>query len=308
MDRIFTNFEDVFQSPELFSTVTDEIFGNPLPKKIRTDHSRLFPSPPVFPNQHNNNNTVAYNNYNSNNKNNADNNTYVYNNNNSNSSSNIDDTTNGFENDATDTYSNEETPCGLDTDFLNGLDTDDITPDLPTFTLELDEDVDDPNENFDPMEELFRQFPAQGDFLYDGAPITVETSLLLSLAFSKRHGLTKAALEDLLVLLSLHCKTPNKCVKSMYHVNRFLSLEKETQYKKCHYCKICYSLVADNSSICEGCDTSTDGHLDHFVTLPVEPQLQKLFTSKWFTLIILKNKFESARIPAKSPFLAFFNP
>ena len=51
--------------------------------------------------------------------------------------------------------------------------------------------------------------------LYQGAPITLGASLLLVMTFAVRHGLSGVALTDLLILIELHCITPNLCRTSM---------------------------------------------------------------------------------------------
>jgi len=52
--------------------------------------------------------------------------------------------------------------------------------------------------------------------LYRNAPLTVAESLLLVVTFAIRYTLSGSALNDLLILISLHCISPNLCRKSLH--------------------------------------------------------------------------------------------
>ena len=63
----------------------------------------------------------------------------------------------------------------------------------------------------------------EGEFcypLYTGGTITLGLSLLLIMSFVTNHGITDAAWQDLLTIISLHCPS-NLCVTSPYKFKQF---------------------------------------------------------------------------------------
>ena len=57
--------------------------------------------------------------------------------------------------------------------------------------------------------------------LYCNGPPTVAESLLLVVTFVIRYTLSGSALNDLLILMSLHCISPNLCHKSLHQFQHF---------------------------------------------------------------------------------------
>jgi hypothetical protein len=78
--------------------------------------------------------------------------------------------------------------------------------------------------------------------LYDGAPITMGTSIFLLMSFAITHSLSGEALSDLLELISVHCKKPNLSTQSVY---KFKSLFRRLKTPlRCHYyCIFCHGLL-----------------------------------------------------------------
>lgn len=58
--------------------------------------------------------------------------------------------------------------------------------------------------------------------LYRNAPLTVAESLLLVVTFAIRYTLSGSALNDLLILISLHCIRPNFCRRSLHQFQNFV--------------------------------------------------------------------------------------
>ena len=117
--------------------------------------------------------------------------------------------------------------------------------------------------------------------IYPGARLTLASSMLLIITFVIRHGLTDAALTDLLILLELHCISPNLCWKSVDLFRRFF--RKLRAPIECHYyCnrKKCKSYLGRTKlEVCPNCHGSLTGkeEIMYFVVVPVLYQLQNLF-------------------------------
>uniref|UniRef100_A0A7M5XG84 Uncharacterized protein n=1 Tax=Clytia hemisphaerica TaxID=252671 RepID=A0A7M5XG84_9CNID len=89
-----------------------------------------------------------------------------------------------------------------------------------------------------------------------GVNMSLENSLLLHMAFSRRHNLTKAALKDLLSLTSLHLCKPNgfpTTVDQMYNV---LGLQ-ESEVTNVYYCSNCNISLDKPSDKCIHCPSET---------------------------------------------------
>lgn len=119
--------------------------------------------------------------------------------------------------------------------------------------------------------------------IYQGARLTVAASILLIITFVIRtHGLTGAALTDLLVLVELHCISPNLFRKSvnLFH-QYFKHLRSPIEFH--YYCnrkKCKLYLGRSKPDLCPGCHSSLTGKdaVSYFVVVPVVYQLQNLFS------------------------------
>lgn len=113
--------------------------------------------------------------------------------------------------------------------------------------------------------------------LYDGARLSVGTSMLLIATFVLRHGLTGEAIFDLLTLVELHCLAGNLCRSTVRLYKDFFSRVK-MPVQRHFFCKKCsqYSGTAqfDKCPLCghEGCD--------YFIVVPLMSQLQSLLKGR----------------------------
>ena len=118
--------------------------------------------------------------------------------------------------------------------------------------------------------------------LYAGAPITLGTSILLTLTFAMSYSLSGEALSHLLELIDAHCITPNLCITS---ITKFKSYFKQLKTPICYhyYCPFCYGLLENgvNTQNCAYCGLSLqqDAKLktSFFIEIPIEKQLVDLF-------------------------------
>lgn len=78
----------------------------------------------------------------------------------------------------------------------------------------------------------------ENKLLYRNAPLTVAESLLLVVTFAIRYTLSGSALNDLLILISLHCINPNLCRKSLHQFQHFLD------QSRIPWCTIVTALIA----------------------------------------------------------------
>ena len=83
--------------------------------------------------------------------------------------------------------------------------------------------------------------------LYCNALLTVAESLLLVVSFAIRYTLSGSAVNDLLILISLHCINPNLCRTSLHQFQHFFrSIKNPPVYHR--YCSHCFLLVDDRAT------------------------------------------------------------
>lgn len=109
--------------------------------------------------------------------------------------------------------------------------------------------------------------------IYQGAHLTVAASMLLIITFVMRHGLTGAALSDLLVLVELHCISPNlfrKSVELFHQYFKHLRAPIEFHYY-CNQKKCKFYLGKSKPELCPACHSSVTGKgaVSYFVVVPV---------------------------------------
>ena len=107
--------------------------------------------------------------------------------------------------------------------------------------------------------------------LYDGAKLTVFESYTLILQYSLRHGLTKKAFGELLILIGKHI--PMQSMSSLYKVRKFfLELYSDITFKQCYYCSICRSLLEGPRTSCpQLCDIPSM----EFLSIQLASQLKR---------------------------------
>ena len=122
--------------------------------------------------------------------------------------------------------------------------------------------------------------------LYPNAPLTVAESLLLIITFAIRHTLSGSALNDLLILISLHCISPNLCRKSLHQFQHFFcSIKNPLVYHR--YCSYCFLLVDDRHTVtCPNPLCSRDltqrNSCSFFIEIPIASQIRNLFAKSGF--------------------------
>lgn len=128
--------------------------------------------------------------------------------------------------------------------------------------------------------------------LYAGATITLAGSMILLIAFAMRHSLTGEALADLLVLLELHCLTPNLCQRNLKtFMDFFRSLKVPLQFH--YYCQQCFLYHGTRKSdVCPNCNTHAKANsTSYFLVIPIVSQLTSLYAGiKISSLISLFHK------------------
>ncbi|XP_034242612.1 uncharacterized protein LOC117646055 isoform X2 [Thrips palmi] len=119
--------------------------------------------------------------------------------------------------------------------------------------------------------------------LYEGAPISVEDSMIAILAYIKRHECSGRQIVDLLKLIKLHCKKEKNLMKTtLYFFKKYFScLDCPVVYH--HYCSGCYFKLEKKDTPCPNAKMhpATSGTCV-FVEMPLIPQLQKLFAQEEF--------------------------
>ena len=118
--------------------------------------------------------------------------------------------------------------------------------------------------------------------LYCNGPLTVAESLLVVVTFVIRYTLSGSALNDLLILVSLHCISPNLCRKSLHQFQHFFRSVKNPLVYHC-YCSYCFLLGDDRAtlvcpnSLCSR-DVSKSNSCSFFIEIPIVSQIRNLFS------------------------------
>ncbi|KAJ8301752.1 hypothetical protein KUTeg_020739 [Tegillarca granosa] len=163
-------------------------------------------------------------------------------------------------------------------------------PDVPELSEWANPHGPDPDEEFDVFNSEFEDMKCDidrnGDSdtveadkpLYAGATITLPASMVLVISFAMRHSLTGEALADLLVLLDLHCLTPNLCMKSIKtFMDLFRNFKAPLQFHYyCEQCLLYHGTVKQN--FCRNCQTTIKRNSNaYFLVIPIISQLSSLF-------------------------------
>jgi hypothetical protein len=115
-------------------------------------------------------------------------------------------------------------------------------------------------------------------------------SLTLLVSYAMRHALTGEALADLLVLIEIHCLTPNLCVTNFRTFkNFFRNLKSPLQFH--YYCQKCYSYHGQElKNACPSCHHPTKRNSNaYFLVIPIISQISSLFAG--MVLFTGKNVF-----------------
>ena len=111
------------------------------------------------------------------------------------------------------------------------------------------------------------------------------TSMLLILSFLMKHGITADAFADLLVLVELHCISPNIFKKTTKLFTQFFK-ELRSPVEFHYYCTHghCLTYLGQKlPDVCPTClqDLTNKKNYSYFVVVPIAYQLQSLFSSKY---------------------------
>lgn len=122
------------------------------------------------------------------------------------------------------------------------------------------------------------------ELIYEGAQITYDESLLLTMAFALRHKISLAAVDDLLELRRIHCPDVNSMVQNISQFQQHF--RKLNHPIKQHFCcpnKNCQvyvsSSVRQKDDTCKVCEEHLCSKA-FFIELPVEEQLSTVLSSK----------------------------
>ena len=166
----------------------------------------------------------------------------------------------------------DDYPQSLEAELLIPDSSNDITADIMPV-----EDVDTMVEENDNNTSI-----NSGELLYAGSSLTTSSSSVLVLKYKLRHGLTEAALSDLLQLLRLHCPQPNHLPSSIYYYKKHFS---DMQYpvimhKFCSECTHGLGNLSEQQSVCPNvycsADLSSLGSVSSFIEIPIEVQIKSI--------------------------------
>lgn len=126
---------------------------------------------------------------------------------------------------------------------------------------------------------------AQGlsEKVFDGCPISCQTSIVLVMSLISHHKLTKRAAQDLIQLLLCHFPRDHRSYTSLYTLKRrFASLiGKTSKGRQVSYCTYCHSLLNGQDS-CTTCTNDENASVGEYTELDIKQQIQQLFKDKNF--------------------------
>lgn len=135
--------------------------------------------------------------------------------------------------------------------------------------------------------------------LYTGSPLTVSMHIVAILTFAMAQSLSATAMGHLLVLIYLHCPTPNNCVKTIHKLwSHFKSIKAPIEW---HYlCSKCKIYLGNDKPLpaqqCNFCKNSfINGKFkswETFITFPIIGQLQSMLESPSFVETLKTYRFK----------------
>lgn len=129
------------------------------------------------------------------------------------------------------------------------------------------------------------------DLPYEGAPINLWESLTAILTFAQSEKISGASLARLISLISIHLPQPNKFFQSNHTLFKLLEKQKEA-VDITFFCTKCYKIRPSISELCDVC-TDDARSVNYFITLPLAPQIRKLYERPDFVQDI---KYKSTRV------------
>ena len=120
--------------------------------------------------------------------------------------------------------------------------------------------------------------------LYEGASLSLSSSILLTLSFVLKHRHTGQCFTDLLAVIEAHCPKPNYCKTSVRKLfDHFKNIRGNlVKHMFCTFCKgyICEQRQAESVILpdsCRICGTSLVNNTSFFLEAPLADQISKLF-------------------------------
>lgn len=120
--------------------------------------------------------------------------------------------------------------------------------------------------------------------LYEGASLSLSSSILLTLSFVLKHRLTGQCFTDLLAVIEAHCPKPNYCKTSVRKLfDHFKNIKGNlVQHTFCTFCKgyICERRQEESVTLpdsCRICGTSLAHNTSFFLEAPLADQITKLY-------------------------------
>lgn len=125
--------------------------------------------------------------------------------------------------------------------------------------------------------------------IYEGHSMPCYVSMLLVITYAITHTITGAQFSDLLVMLSLHCLTQPRHLKSIYALKKYLSSTHNPLIIH-KYCSFCFLLIDNGEQQCKNClrNLEEQGSTACFIDIPIIQQLRDLFQKTNFIWNIQK--------------------
>lgn len=130
--------------------------------------------------------------------------------------------------------------------------------------------------------------------LYEGASLSLSSSILLTLSFVFKHRLTGQCFTDLLSVIEAHCPKPNHCKTSVRKLfDHFKNIKGNlVKHIFCSYCKgyICEQRQAEPVILpdsCKICGTSVTNNTSFFLEAPFVDQITKFFKGKHSPTVLI---------------------
>ena len=181
--------------------------------------------------------------------------------------------------------SSEESDAATDAEYgIESCESDNISYSEESST-DLDDDLNETDGN---------DFSKSDPPLYQGSPITLSSSILLTLSFVLKHKLTGEAFGDLLAVLEAHCPKPNNCRTSVKRLFDYFKEIKGNIIKHlfCSYCKAYIGKEAEVSvgptCNCHVCGTELLGNTSFFIEAPIDEQIRKLFRGMYYYFVCIR--------------------
>lgn len=126
--------------------------------------------------------------------------------------------------------------------------------------------------------------------------------MILLISYAMRHSLTGEAIADLLVLIDLHCLTPNLCKRNMKtFMDFFRNCKSPLQFH--YYCENCFLYHGEEKvDMCPSCSTrSKKNTTSYFLVIPIVSQLSSLFAGTFLGdfFCYLQTWFQSKDLESK---------